>query len=252
MAYDIIKEHIKYNYSPGVVLTDLWGMVVHCTADPGATVKNEFDYYNGGDRNASASAFIDNISIAEFVTLDPGKVEKAWHAGPTANLHYIGVELCMPKNHDPNFFKNVWDRAVWYFAYKFITVIKQTNIIAPVYKNGVPIVKGNLMSHHEVTLLWHESTHVDPDAYFAEYGKTVNDFRFEVQVEVDKQANTTVIPTITIDEAIDILSQTPFKGGGFMINNPDLWKEAFNQNNLNQSFVKEEFIRMAEYINMGK
>ncbi len=248
MPYNILKEHINYNYSPGVHLTDLWGMVVHCTADPGAAVKDEFHYLNTGNRNASGSAYIDNTTIAEFVTLDPGKVEKAWHAGRIANDHYIGVELCMPQKHDVTYFKNVWDRAVWYFAYKFVTVIKQTKIIAPVYKKGLPVEKGNLMSHHEVTLLWHQSTHVDPDAYFAEYGKTVNDFRLAVQNEIDRLSQA----DMSIDEAIDILSNTPFKDGGFMINNPDLWKKAFKEKKLNTNFVKLEFIRMAKYIDSIK
>jgi peptidoglycan hydrolase-like protein with peptidoglycan-binding domain len=42
------------------------------------------------------------------------------------------------------------------------------------------------MSHHEVSDTWHETTHVDPDGYFKEYGKTVNDFRADVQKKIDE------------------------------------------------------------------
>jgi len=185
MPYNIVKKHLKFNFSPGVNILDaLWGMVVHCTDDPGATGQNEFNYFNGRDRHASAHTFIDDTSITEVLTVEPTHVDRAWHAGNTANNHYIGVEMCMPKSHNQVFFKKVWNLTVWYFSYKFITILRTAKVEGPVYVNRLPIIKGNLMSHHEVSLLWKESTHIDPDAYFAEYGKTVNDFRNAVQLEI--------------------------------------------------------------------
>jgi hypothetical protein len=41
------------------------------------------------------------------------------------------------------------------------------------------------MSHDEVSKRWHETNHTDPVAYFAQYGKTVDAFRREVQEVLD-------------------------------------------------------------------
>lgn len=187
MAYEIIKKHAKFNHTENSnIFPALWGMVVHETATPGASDEAEFNYTNSGDHQAGGSTYIDNDSITEFVTIEPGRVERAWHAGPTANAHFIGVELCRPKVHDVVYFQNVWNRAVWYFAYKFTSVLKQCKVTAPVFdRTGKLITVGNLMSHEETTRAWHETNHVDPVAYFKEYGKTVDDFRRDVQKLID-------------------------------------------------------------------
>ena len=51
----------------------------------------------------------------------------------------------------------------------------------------------NLLSHAEVSSRWRESDHTDPVGYFAEYGKTVNEFRDEVQKELDGGAEVAAI-----------------------------------------------------------
>lgn len=168
MAYKIRQEFIKYN-NPGTPLKAK-GIVVHETDDPGATAQNEHDYFNSGNRMASAHAFIDWTKIIQTIPWE----HISYHAGPTANHKYIGIELCHPKTHRPAKFNAVWNRATWIFAYLFVNYLKIKTV-----------TKGNLMSHAEVSAKWHESSHQDPIPYFSEYGKTVNDFRKEVQVQIN-------------------------------------------------------------------
>ncbi|MDP4174149.1 MAG: N-acetylmuramoyl-L-alanine amidase [Bacteroidota bacterium] len=172
MSYEIIQRYISKNrsYLPLVAR----GTVVHETASPGDSDESEFNYFNAGagGRSASAHAFIDNDSITNTVPWN----EQAWHAGPTANHNFIGIELC--NTLDPSKFQEIWNRAVWLFAYVHVNVIKVT-----------AITKETLMSHAEVSAKWGETNHTDPVAYFANHGKTVDMFRAEVQEAINIMLN---------------------------------------------------------------
>ena len=145
------------------------GIVVHETATPGATAEREYQYFNSANRGASAHAFVDWEDVIQTIPYD----EVAWHAGSTANSRYIGIELCRPSGHDPDKFGRVWNNAVSLFADLFRE-----------YGFGAVTVD-NLLSHAEVSSRWRETDHTDPVGYFAEYGKTVNDFRDAVQNELN-------------------------------------------------------------------
>lgn len=170
MNYPIVQKFINKNRS-GQALTPI-GTVVHSTDDAGATDENEQSYFNNNSISASANAFIDWDSITETVPDN----EVSWGSGPTSNHKFLQVELCIPASHDVAKFNEVWNRAVWYFAYKFINKLKINTI-----------TKDNLMSHAEVSAKWKETTHTDPVAYFNEYGKTVDNFRAAVQAEINNQ-----------------------------------------------------------------
>ncbi len=51
------------------------------------------------------------------------------------------------------------------------------------------INKDTLMSHAEVSQKWGETDHNDPIAYFGQFGKTVDNFRSEVQAEINRMLN---------------------------------------------------------------
>ena len=153
------------------------GVVVHETATPGATAEREYQYFNGGERGASAHAFVDWEDVVQTIPYD----EVAWHAGPTANSRYIGIELCRPSSHEPDKFGRVWNNAVSLFADLF-------------REHGFgEVTVDNLLSHAEVSSRWRESDHTDPVGYFAEYGKTVNEFRDAVQNELNGGAEVAAI-----------------------------------------------------------
>jgi hypothetical protein len=71
------------------------------------------------------------------------------------------------------------------------------------------------MSHHEVSLTWHKTDHVDPTAYFNNFGKTVDQFRADVQNEINEK-------TLYGPEFTNAL--TKFVKDG-IINSPDYWRE---------------------------
>lgn len=144
------------------------GIVLHETANPGDSAANEYKYFDSSEHQACAHAFIDTNEVIICVPFD----EKAWHAGHTANEKYLGFELCHA-NNAIDFFK-IWDNAVEFFANTFITKLNITTIS-----------NDNLPSHAEISQKYKETDHMDPVSYFAQYGKSVNDFRIAVQSRIN-------------------------------------------------------------------
>lgn len=193
MAYEIIQKFIKQNRS-GKTLNPM-GSVLHETATPGASDENEQKYFDGAYRGASAHAFVDCDSITQIIPWN----EQAWHAGPTANRTTNGIELC--HYDDAEKFQQVWNRAVWLFAWLHVNIIKQTTITTD-----------NLMSHAEVSNKWHETNHQDPVRYFAQFVKTVDDFRAAVQTEINTmigqpQQTPTPVPQSSVNNDVLKLQQ---------------------------------------------
>lgn len=179
MNYKISIDYSAHGYNRTAFLVPD-GAVVHETAAPGWSDERLQEYFDegAGGRGVCSHAGIDWDSITEMVPLN----RRAYHAGTHANCAYIGVELCHPKTHNPTQFTEVWKRAVWYFAHLFV------DGIIPVSKHNYKVTRDNLMSHNEVSIKWPKDTnHVDPTAFFKEYGKTVDDFRAEIQKEINAQ-----------------------------------------------------------------
>lgn len=168
MAYSFRQAFISRNRS-GEPFTPK-GVVVHATATKGATAQAEYNYFNSGDRGASAHAFVDWIEVVQTVPWG----EKAWHSMNYGNNHFIGIELCEPAGHNVSAFNNVWSNAVELFAQLFLNILHQKTV-----------TKDNLLSHAEVSARWRESDHTDPVGYFKEYGKTVDNFRADVQARIN-------------------------------------------------------------------
>lgn len=94
---------------PAKRLKSVRKIVVHDTANPGATAQNHFQYFNGTARKlkhyASAHIFIDEREAICIIPLN----EVAYHANdglfrkievlqPNANDFSIGIELCLTKD----------------------------------------------------------------------------------------------------------------------------------------------------------
>lgn len=100
-------KHIKYNYSTNTDKKIY--IVIHDTGNRGAGANSQahFNYFNGGDRQASANYFVDDSNIMELV--DPNLT--AWHCGDgggaygITNRNSIGIEICI--NSDGNYDKAV-------------------------------------------------------------------------------------------------------------------------------------------------
>lgn len=93
----ITKMLIKYNYSKRT--SSIKYIVIHDTGNTGknAGVDSHFNYFNGGDRNASADYFVDDKKIGQFVE----DYNYSWHCGDgrgaygITNNNSIGIELCI-------------------------------------------------------------------------------------------------------------------------------------------------------------
>lgn len=150
------------------------GVVLHETATQGATAQNEFNYFNNNDVYASAHGFIDWIEDVQLIPWD----EKAWHAKEPANTMFIGIEMCRPKDNDPNKIEKmtiVYNASVQAVARIFKYILK-INVIT----------KDNLMSHDEVRLKWKKTTHVDPTRYLNEIQRDMDKFRSDVQKALEE------------------------------------------------------------------
>ncbi|AWO74987.1 N-acetylmuramoyl-L-alanine amidase [Geobacillus thermoleovorans] len=98
------------NYSrPGLKLKGVKKLVLHWTANPGASAANHFTYFDRtiiqAQRYASAHIFVDKNEAINIIPLD----EVAYHANdgtyrgvpelkPNANFLSIGVEMCVEKD----------------------------------------------------------------------------------------------------------------------------------------------------------
>lgn len=138
------------------------GAVLHETATPGASAENEYKYFNNNNVGASAHGFVDWNGYIQTIPYN----EVAWHAGPTANSGYIGIEMCHAKSKSD--FNKVWNNTVELFAELFKTY-------------GWDVNDTTLMTHKQVSLKWGETDHTDPIGYFNKFGKTIDDFRNAVK-----------------------------------------------------------------------
>jgi len=105
----IEKKLIKYNFTANA--NNPYYIVVHDTGNTtkGANALGHFNYFNGGDRQASAHVFVDDSNILQLIEFN----DKAWHVGDGAgkygitNGNSIGIEICI--NSDGNYDKAVTD-----------------------------------------------------------------------------------------------------------------------------------------------
>ncbi|WP_047757580.1 N-acetylmuramoyl-L-alanine amidase family protein, partial [Geobacillus sp. ZGt-1] len=105
------EKFIRVNkYSrPGLKLKGVKKLVLHWTANPGASAANHFTYFDRtiiqAQRYASAHIFVDKNEALCIIPLD----EVAYHANdgtyrgvpelkPNANFLSIGVEMCVEKD----------------------------------------------------------------------------------------------------------------------------------------------------------
>lgn len=105
------EKFVRVNkYSrPGLKLKDVKKLVLHWTANPGASAANHFTYFDRtaiqAQRYASAHIFVDKNEAINIIPLD----EVAYHANdgtyrgvpelkPNANFLSVGVEMCVEKD----------------------------------------------------------------------------------------------------------------------------------------------------------
>lgn len=116
------KFEIEYNkYDTNTVEY----IVIHDTGNPGvgADAMAHYNYFKGGDRDASAHYFVDDHQVVQIIDDQEG----SWHSGvkyktpatPISNHNSIGIEMCINADGDYNkAMKNTIDLAA-YLLWKY-------------------------------------------------------------------------------------------------------------------------------------
>ena len=100
-----------------------------------------------------------------------------WHSGSGKNgsantLGYIGIEICEDDLTDKNYLNECYRQAIELCAY----LCKQYNIKVE-----------NIIGHYEGYQRGIASNHADPRHWFSRHGKSMDDFRKQVQAELSKK-----------------------------------------------------------------
>lgn len=113
--------------------------------------------------------FIDDTGVYQFAPLDMS----CWHIGDSwGNKNCIGYELCELETVEE--FQKVWKNAVAHYA----DLCRRFGLNA-----------GHVIGHCEAHEKGFASNHSDPEPYFARFGKTMKDFRAEVQARLSGGAS---------------------------------------------------------------
>ena len=137
-------------------------IVIHETANPGATAQNHHDYWVNNPDYA-VHAVCDWKEIINTVPYD----RLCWHVG-NANGWTSGIEVCHATNKAD--FQKAWDNALHWTR----EMMARFNLPA-----------SRVVSHDYCSRTWGGSDHTDPIDYFAEFGKTWKDFIAELGLKVD-------------------------------------------------------------------
>ena len=142
-------------------------IIIHSTATPGIMANAWFKRWNKSTVKVAVHAFIDDC---EFWQLLPFNMW-AWGVGGKANGYSIQIEMCEDLDHSEEYFRKVIANTIK----KVAEWCKEFNI---------PVK--NVLGHYEAYLMGIGSNHGDPRHWWSKFGYTMDNFRADVQKEIDK------------------------------------------------------------------
>lgn len=135
-------------------------LVIHETADPGATADDLMAYWHNNPDAYVVHYTMDLDGDVVYHAMNDNR--KAWHVG-NGNAYTVGIELCHATNKSD--FNKQWQEAVkWAGDY--------------LHKKGWGIDR--LLCHNDCRLKWGGTDHTDPISYFERYGKSWSQFKAAV------------------------------------------------------------------------
>lgn len=141
-------------------------LIIHETANSGATALDHVNYWASGNQHGEAHYVTDWTGIVYHTTPDD---RATWNVGGNANSWTVGIELCHATNQAD--FERVWQTGVEFAAW---------------YLTGHGWGIDRMMSHYQANQTWATySDHSDPIGYFEEYGKSWAQFVQEVKDEME-------------------------------------------------------------------
>lgn len=138
-------------------------IVIHETANPGATAKNHVDYWSRDD--TYAVHYVGDWTGTVYHCVKDNRL--CWQVG-NGNPHVIGIELCHATNQAD--FEKVWNLGIEWAA-----------MMLERYGWGID----RLISHNDCSEWWGGSDHTDPLGYFEDFGKSWSQFKYEVEERLD-------------------------------------------------------------------
>lgn len=139
-------------------------LVIHSTANPDSTAKNNADYFNNNWSTVEAFTQL-IVDDAEAWQVYPNG-QKSWGAGNVNGYSYSQIEIC--EFTDDNRSKAAIANAVEL----------SKAIISEAKSKGIDL---QVISHHEANMQYNGgTTHTDPDDYFARFGYTMAWFRNQI------------------------------------------------------------------------
>lgn len=195
-----IKPKAILVHSTGAANTSLSRYV---QPDDGKLGKNKYNNdWNRGGINTCVHAFIGKLadgSVATYQTLPWD--HRSWGCGSgkkgSYNDTHIQFEICEDNGTDKKYFEKAYKEAVELCAY----LCKQYNL-----------KPADIVSHAEAYKLGYASNHSDADSYFKKYGKTMKNFRADVEAKMKEQ--TPAANTVSFKVKINTDSLTIRKGAG--------------------------------------
>lgn len=136
-------------------------LVVHSTANPGATAKNHVDYWTRLGNNSTMAHWVIDWTGQCYQMAYSNRL--VWHVG-YGNRYSCGIEICEATNASD--FAAGFDQAARWCA-DFLK------------SKGWGIDR--MVSHNEARTIWGGTDHTDPDTYFRRFGRTWADFENLVQ-----------------------------------------------------------------------
>lgn len=113
------KKQINLNITPlKRIKKDIIAIVIHYTANPGASADNHFNYWNWTKRKSSCDVVIDQTKILK---INDWYKNYTWHIGDGKgkygylNSNTIGIEMCI--NKDGDFDKKTIENAIIFIRY---------------------------------------------------------------------------------------------------------------------------------------
>lgn len=176
-------------------------LVIHETADPGATAKQLMTYWRNNPNAYVVHYTMDLDGDVVYHAMADNR--KAWHVG-NGNSRTVGIELCHATNKSD--FNKQWKEAVKW---------------AGDYLNAKGWGINRLLSHNDCRLKWGGTDHTDPISYFETYGKSWSQFKAAVQAymktgEVSGSAGSSVGGSASSSSSVSGHSGTGF-GGNYTV-----------------------------------
>ena len=151
-------------------------LVIHSTANPGATAWDHVTYWNRVGNDAPMAQWVcDWTNGGTVYQVMPGNA-KAWHVGNGNNVS-VGIEICEGTTREQ--VDTALDTAAQWAAH---------------YLNQKGWGINRMVSHNDARTLWGGTTHTDPIPYLDRWGYSWNWFKSRVQAYMDGSADAEPAP----------------------------------------------------------